>query len=248
MPSTKPLPSADSPFAPTRWTLVLAAQGTQGASSTIAGRAMAELCAMYWRPLYHYVHRCGHTHHEAEDLTQEFFARLLAKKYVNSVDPAKGRFRSFLLASLKHFLANERDHIRAQKRGGNRVVISLDGLAEEARLALEPADSLTPEKAFDQAWARTVLQQTLTNLRAEFVAAGRENLFDALKYCLTGDTGPDKQSELAARLGLSTGAFKVAIHRLRRRYREILRAEIAQTVSAPEQVEDEIRQLFAVFS
>lgn len=248
MPSTRSLPSANSPFPPTRWTLVLAAQGAKGKSSTVAGRAMAELCAIYWRPLYHYVRRCGHTHHEAEDLTQEFFARLLAKKYVNSADSVKGRFRSFLLASLKHFLANEWDRTCAQKRGGNRVVISLDGLAEEARLALEPADSLTPEKAFDQAWARTVLQQAIARLRTEFAAAGREKWFDALKDCLTGEACPEKQSELAKRLGLSTGALKVAIHRLRRRYREMLRAEIAQTVSAPEQVEDEIRQLFAVFS
>ncbi|MBU4199525.1 MAG: sigma-70 family RNA polymerase sigma factor [Verrucomicrobia bacterium] len=227
---------------------MLAAQGSPGAASAIASRAMAELCAIYWRPLYHYVRRCGHTHHEAEDFTQEFFARLLAKNVVADADPAKGRFRSFLLASLKHFLANQWDRAHAQKRGGDRVVISLDGLTEEARNALEPADGLTPEQAFDREWAHTVLQQTLAQLRAEFAAAGREKWFDALKDCLTGEAGPEKQSELAARLGLSTGALKVAIHRLRRRYREMLRAEIAQTVTAPAMVEDEIRRLFAVFS
>jgi len=232
-------------LAATRWTLVLAAARTE--SPEPAMRALTELCQTYWPPLFAYIRRQGSDIHQAEDLTQAFFARLLEKNYLADADPGKGRFRSFLLASLKHFLANERDRERAQKRGGGHAPIALDGLSDEARNRLEPADHETPDKAYDRQWALTVLEHALKRLRTEYAATGREKLFDTLKPFLTGDAPAHSHAETGAECGLSEGAVKVAVHRLRRRYRELLREEVAQTVATPYEVDGEIRELFAAF-
>lgn len=231
-------------FAATRWTLVLAAARQE--DDAPAMRALAELCQCYWPPLYAYIRRQGCNPQEAEDFTQEFFSRLLAKNYLAGVDRGKGKFRSFLLAALKHFLANEWDRARAQKRGGGHAIVALDALSDEARAQLEPVDQLSPDKAFERQWAVTVLDHALRRLRAEYAATGREKLFDALKESLTGGLS-ESVAVTGESCGLGEGALKVAVHRLRRRYREMLRAEIAQTVAAPEEIEGEIRHLFAVF-
>jgi RNA polymerase sigma-70 factor (ECF subfamily) len=213
-----------------------------GGASSRAGEAMGELCGMYWYPLYAYLRRRGYETHEAEDLTQEFFARLLAQHFPAGVDRRKGKFRSFLLGALKHFLADQRDRDRAQKRGGGRTILSLDRLDAEARYRQEPARDLTPEKMFEKQWALSVLEQVLSRLQAELVAEGKAALFEALKDVLTG-AGTSGYAAIGARLGMSEGAVKVAAHRLRRRYRALLRQEIVQTVAGPEEVEDEIRYL-----
>ena len=235
----------NEPLAATRWTLVLAAARMDGAEPAM--RALTELCQTYWPPLYACIRSQGSDPHQAEDLTQAFFARLLEKNYLADADPGKGKFRSFLHASLKHFLANERDRDRALKRGGGRPLIALDALSDEARDRMEPADHDTPDKAFDRQWALTVLDLALKRLRAEYTGTGRERLFEALKPFLTGDAPALSHAEIAAKCGLTEGAVKVAAHRLRRRYREVLREEIAQTVTTPEEVEGEIRELFAAF-
>jgi RNA polymerase sigma factor (sigma-70 family) len=232
-------------LAGTRWTLVLAAARIENAEPAM--RALTELCHTYWPPLYAYIRRQGCDTHEAEDLTQEFFSRLLAKNYLADADPAKGKFRSFLLASLKHFLANERDRARAKKRGGGETVIALDALGEEARRRIEPLDNESPDKVFDRQWALTLLDRALKRLRMEFAGGGREKLFDALKGFLTGDAPAQSHAEIGAKCGLSEGAVKVAVHRMRRRYRDLLREEVAQTVAAPEEIDREIRDLFAAF-
>jgi RNA polymerase sigma-70 factor (ECF subfamily) len=233
-------------IAATRWTLVIAAARLDDPAPAL--RALAELCQTYWPPLYAYLRREGCSVHDAEDLTQEFFARLLAKNYLADADPAKGRFRSFLLASLKHFLSNQRDHARAQKRGGGKPLIALDALTEEARTRIEPVENSTPDKAYDRQWALTLLDQALSRLRTEYTSAGREELFDHLKVFLTADaTSGLSHAEIGGKCGMTEGAVKVAAHRMRRRYRDLLREEVAQTVSTPEEVEGEIRELFAAF-
>lgn len=233
-------------FGATRWTLVLAAR--HGDVSAGAEKALAELCQTYWYPLYAYVRRCGHDRHAAEDLTQEFFARLLVKNYLADVDRAKGKFRSFLLAAIKHFLANEWDRAQTQKRGGRQIFIPLDVMAAESRHPLDPAEELTPEKMFERQWALALLDQVLASLRAEFIADDKAGLFEELKGFLTGNVEPRASAELAAKLGISEGSVKVTVHRLRRRYRHLLRAEIAQTVAGPQEVDEEIQRLFAAFS
>jgi RNA polymerase sigma factor (sigma-70 family) len=217
-------------------------------SSPQAGRALEELCRTYWYPLYAYVRRRGHSPHEAEDLTQEFFARLLAKNYLADVDREKGKFRSFLLASLKHFLANEWDRAQAAKRGGGQPHLSLDAQTAETRYQAEPADDLTPEKLLERQWALALLDQVLARLQAEFVADSKEKQFDELKLWLTEGKGATSYAVVAARLGTTEGAAKVAVHRLRRRYRELLRDEISHTVTTPAEIEEEIRHLFAAFA
>lgn len=231
-------------FAATRWTVVLTAGHGQ---SPQARRALEELCRTYWRPLYAYVRRRGYSVADAEDLTQEFLARLLAKNYLADVHREKGKFRSFLLASLKHFLANEWDKAQAQKRGGGEVLIPIDVKTAETACAFEPADNLTAEKVFERRWALTLLELVLQRLREEYVQDGKEKLFEQLKPTLTEASRSVAYAEIAKRLGMSEGAVKVAVHRLRRRYRELLRAEIADTVAGPEEVEEELRALFAAF-
>jgi RNA polymerase sigma-70 factor (ECF subfamily) len=178
-------------------------------------------------------------------LTQDFFARFLEKNYLAGVDPRKGKFRSFLLASLKHFLANEWDRRQAAKRGGGQAHIPLDELTAENLYRLEPTHDFTAEKVFERRWALTLLEQTLTRLRDESASVGRSALFDALKIYLTGEKAVVSQAEVAARLRMSEGAVKVAVHRLRQRYRDLIREEIAQTVAGPEEVDEELQHLLA---
>jgi RNA polymerase sigma-70 factor (ECF subfamily) len=231
-------------FATTRWSLVLAA-GDQ--DSPEGHEALAALCSGYWYPIYAFVRRQGFAADQAQDLTQEFFARLLEKHYLAHVNPEKGKFRSFLLASCKHFLANERDRERALKRGGGQTIPPLDFVRAESRYSLEPADALTPERLFERRWALTLLDQALERLRVEFSASGRDQLFDTLKAFLTGEkAGPYEQ--LAGQLDMTTGAIKVAVHRLRNRYRELLREEIARTLGDAGDIDDEIRNLFSALS
>jgi RNA polymerase sigma factor (sigma-70 family) len=244
MPDPKPTatPSDRGDFAATRWTLVL--QAARGAQTPRAAAAMAELCQIYWYPLYAFIRRRGHAAQDAEDLTQEFFARLLDKRFLARADREKGRFRTFLLTAVKRFLTNEHEAARAQKRGGGRRIIRLDGLEPEARYRLEPAVTLSPERLFERQWALTLLNRVLARLQADTDAEGKAALFDPLKGHLTGSR-TETYAATAARLGVSEGAVQVAVHRLRRRYRELIREEIEHTVASPEEVEDEIRYLFA---
>jgi RNA polymerase sigma-70 factor (ECF subfamily) len=229
-------------FATTHWSLVLAARDLAAPQGR---EALAGLCRTYWYPLYAFVRRQGYPREQAQDLTQEFFARLLEPGSLQGVDRAKGKFRSFLLASCKHFLANERDRARAAKRGGGRAVLPMDFDAAEARYHREPESNLTPEKLFERRWALALLDQVLARLREESVRAGKGELFETLKLALTGEKTPARHAQLGQALGMSPGAVKVAVHRLRRRYRELLREEIAHTLDEPAQVEEEIRDLFA---
>jgi RNA polymerase sigma-70 factor (ECF subfamily) len=228
-------------FATTRWALVRAARD---ASAPEGREALASLCAIYWYPLYAFIRRQGHDAEQAQDLTQELFARLLEKDGLASVDQSKGRFRLFLLAACRHLLSNERDRARARKRGGGRPTLSIDAAAGEERYGREPAHGETPERLFERRWALALLGQVLARLRDEHEAAGKGPLFEGLKGHLAGE-GEGTYAEAAARLGLSEGAVKVAVHRLRQRYRELLREEIAHTVAGPAEVEDEVRALFA---
>ena len=230
-------------FAATHWTVVLAA--ARGETSSRAAEAMAELCRIYWYPLYAFLRRRGHEVHEAEDLTQEFFARLLGEHFLANVDRQKGRFRAFLLASLKHFLSDQRDRAQAQKRGGGRAVISLGQPDAEARYRLEPAQDLTPEKMFEKQWALSLLEHVLSRLMRKWPPRAKSALFEALKDTLTGAAARSRYAAIGVELGMSEGAVKVAAHRMRRRYRDLLREEIAQTVASPDEIGDEIRYLLS---
>lgn len=230
-----------SDFRTTRWSLIRAAQ----ADSPAARDALAALCGAYWYPLYAYVRRRGYDAPEAQDLTQEFFVRFLEREDVQTVSEERGRFRAFLLAAMKHFLANEWDRQQAQKRGGGQALLSLDFAAAEDRYRFDPADDLTPERLFEQRWALSLLDEVMTRLRREFAASGREAEFDVLKQFLIGTQPAETYGQIAAERGTTEGAVKVAVHRLRRSYRDLLREEIARTVDGPEDVEDEIRALFA---
>lgn len=234
-------------FAVTHWSVVLAA-GQSDLDSVRARDALEKLCRAYWFPIYAFVRRQGHGPHDAQDLTQEFFARLLEKNSLANVNRARGRFRSFLLGAVKHFLANEWDKARAQKRGGGTSPLPIDFSSAETSFAVEPADQHTAEKIFDRRWALALLEQVLRRLREDYVIDGREKLFEELKPTLTEASRAVPYAQMAARLGSTEGAVKVAVHRLRRRYRELLRAEIADTVAGPEEVEDEIRNLFAALA
>ncbi|NLE37726.1 MAG: sigma-70 family RNA polymerase sigma factor [Pirellulaceae bacterium] len=241
-PSDKPGPSPRGErFATTRWTMVLCAGGGQSPESRAA---LAVLCESYWFPLYAFVRRAGHSVDDAQDLTQEFFARLLAQPLLERADREKGKFRTFLLAAMKHFLADQWDRARAQKRGGGRAVVSFDAMDAEARYRLEPADDLTPERIFERQWALALLEHVLSRLESEMASDGRSPLFDALKDTLGGGRSAT-HAAIAAELGMTEGAVKVAAHRLRRRYRTLLREEIAQTVAGPDEVGDEIRYLLS---
>lgn len=227
-------------FATTRWSLVLAAGGRATAQSRLA---LAALCEAYWQPLYAYVRRRGFTADEAQDLTQDFFARLLEKDVVERADPRRGRFRSFLLGSLNHFLANHRRRQHTRKRGGGARLLSLDFSAGERHVQLEPMHELTPERVFERRWALTLLERVLAGLHDEYTAAGKATLFDSLRDHLDGGSDAAVYDDIAKRLGMSEGAVKVAAHRLRRRFRDRLRAEVAQTVDDSAEVEDELRAL-----
>ncbi len=231
-------------FATTHWSLIAAAR--DGAAPA-AREALAALCTAYWYPVYAHVRRQGFGPEQAQDLTQEFFARLLERDFLEAADPDKGKFRSFLLAACRNFVANQRDHDRALKRGGGRQPLSLDFDAAERRYAREPSHALTPERLFKRRWALTLLDGVLDRLRAEYQGAAKANLFDRLKGFLAGDRPAVRYQQIAAELGMTEGAVKVAVHRLRQRYRELVRDEIARTVETPEQVDDEIRALFVAF-
>ena len=229
-------------FATTHWSLVLAAG--KGAAADVQ-EALANLCQTYWYPLYAYVRRQGHQPDDAQDLTQAFFARLLEKHYLQSADPERGRFRSFLLTAFKRFLSKERDRERAKRRGGGRKLLPLDFEAGERRYSLEPAHEVTAERIYEQRWALTLLDRVFARLRDEFDQAGKQKDFNCLKVYLTGEAGTPSYQEAAAELGRTEGAVKVAVHRLRRRYRDLVREEIAQTVAGLEDVDEELRHLFA---
>jgi RNA polymerase sigma-70 factor (ECF subfamily) len=241
-PLPPPAPPASGRFATTRWSVVLtAADPTLPASAD----ALAELCRTYWYPIYAFVRRQGNAHESAQDLTQEFFARMLEKRYIDDVGPEKGRFRTFLLVCLKRFLANEWDKTRAQKRGGGKAHLSIDFQDADGRYSLEPGHDVTAQKIFERRWALTVLERTLAGVAQEFAESGRGGLFDALKVYLVGDVSAPPYAQTGNRLGMTEGAVKVAVHRLRERYRAALRREIAATVEREDDVDREIAELFA---
>ncbi|UCG59320.1 MAG: sigma-70 family RNA polymerase sigma factor [Phycisphaerales bacterium] len=239
------VPPGAGRFATTHWSVVRAAGRPKSAHYR---EALEKLCQTYWFALYSYMRRHGYKSHEAEDYAQAFFARLLEKEGLRLADPKLGKFRSFLLASLKNFLANERDRLRAQKRGGGRKILSLDVEHAENRYTLEPADRLSPEKLYERSWAMTVLEGAMGRLGTEADSMGKRGVFDHLKTYLTAAKSSVPYKDVAARLDMTEGAVKVAVHRLRRRYRELLRDEIAQTVVTEEQIDEEIRDLFAALA
>jgi len=232
-------------FTATHWSVVLAAAQE---SSPEAARALAELCRTYWYPLYAYVRRKGYDVADAQDLTQEFFARVLEKQYFGSVDRRKGRFRSFLLASLEHFLAKEWARAHRLKRGGGQTFIAWDGCDPQERYRLEPPDDWTAERIYERRWALTVLEQAMAALAAEYAAAGKQPLFDELRPFISGDDDDVTYPDVAARLQSSEGAARVAVHRLRQRYGESVRGEIAKIVQRPEEIEEELRHLLTALS
>lgn len=238
-------PDSARRFVTTHWSVVLAAVAED---TTQSAHALERLCSTYWYPIFAYLRRSGHEPPDAQDLTQSFFAHLLDKGRLQSVNPAKGRFRSFLIASLKNFLANEHDKRQSLKRGGQFTFLHIDAESGEERYQFEPFHEVTPDRAFERTWARATLDAVLNRLQQEFAAEGKADLYAALQVYLSGDTGAAPYAEAAAKLGLTEGAVKMAVLRLRRRFGESLRQEIAQTVSTPEEVDEEIRCLFAAVS
>ncbi len=231
-------------FQTTHWSLVLRAGNR---ADREAEDALAALCGRYWYPLYAYVRRRTADLHEAQDLTQEFFARLLEKNTLAAASPERGRFRSFLLTAVKNFLANRRDRDNAGKRGGGTRKLSLDWDSGESRLKMEPAHDLTPERLFERQWVLTLLDLVMRRLQQECEAAGKAEHFERFKEVLTGGKERLPYAEVAADLGMSEEAARQAASRLRKRYRELLREEVSQTVAEPRDIDDEIRNLFAVF-
>jgi RNA polymerase sigma-70 factor (ECF subfamily) len=230
-------------FQTTHWTVVLAAREKGGPAER---EALASLCSTYWRPLYAFIRRQGSAPHEAEDLTQEFFYRFLERQALESVRPDAGKFRSFLLSCLKNFLANERERAHTQRRGGGQSLVPLDCGDAETRYSLELADKLTPEAIFDRRWAFTVLEKTMKELRREYSAPEKRELFDELQGFLPGGQVNVSRAELAAKRGVSVGAIDVSVHRLRQRFGSLLREQVAQTVSSEAEVDEEIRYLISV--
>lgn len=239
------IPPKGRQFTTTHWSVVLSAGNPE---SPQAADALERLCRTYWYPLYAYVRRDGSSAEDAQDLTQGFFARFLQKDYLADVRREKGRFRSFLLASLRHFLADERDRSRAIKRGGGRTILSLDAQGAEGRYVLEPMDELTAEKVFERRWALTVLEAARACLREVYARAGRTERFEALETFLPGEQAAGTYAQAASRLGVAPGTVKWEVHQLRRRYRELLRAEIAHTVPGVDEIDEEVRHLIAVLS
>lgn len=228
-------------FVTTHWSIVLAA-GSGG--SPCAAAAMQQLCRAYWFPIYAHVRRCGRGAHDAQDLTQEFFATLLQRDDLARVRPEKGRFRSFLLASVGHFLANQRKKATRLKRGGGKIIISIDPALAEERYGREPSHDSTPEKLFERTWAMTLLGQVIDELREEARRANKLCLFESLKVFLTGEGDGPIYAKVGAQLDMTEAAVKMAVSRLRRRYRDILRAQIARTVATDDEIDEEIRHLF----
>jgi len=230
-------------FQSTHWTVVLEAARQDSPSGQ---KALAVLYQTYRYPVYAFIRRSGQTVEEAADLTQDFFARLLEKNWLASITKEGGRFRSLLLTAVKHFLSNARDYARTQKRGGGQPLLSLDDESPENRYRIEPVDRFTPELLFERRWALQLLERVLARLRQEYGRAEKTDLFEELKVFLSGSARPVSHSELAAKYEISVSAVGVAVHRLRRRYGELLRQEIAHTVNDPQEVDDEIRHLITV--
>jgi len=232
-------------FLTTRWTVVLAAGGID---TTLARQALEHLCRTYWYPLYAYVRRRGYSAHDAQDLTQAFFARLLAQESLANADPNRGRFRCFILTAMNNFLANEWKRGTAQKRGGGHELMSLELTAAEKRYELEPAIHSSPDKIFEKQWAMTLLEEVLNRLELEFQNDGKGDLFAALKPALLGLRESQPYATLATQLGMNESAVKVTVHRLRKRYRELIRDEIANTLDSSEEIEAEMRHLLHVLA
>lgn len=245
MPSLQHSAPRGGRFATTHWSLVLAAGREKDVRSE---QALATLCELYWYPVYAFIRRQGRSADEAGDLTQAFFTRVLEKSYLRDADPERGRFRSFLLGCLRHFLSNEADRARAIKRGGGQTPLAFEIDTAEGRYLLEPRDEMTPDKIFDRRWALTLLDRALTQLRDEYATKGKQRLFDELKGFLTGDSAGVPYATAARTLEVSEGAVKVDVHRLRRRFRDLLTAQIAETVLDPRDVDDEIRHLLKAVS
>jgi RNA polymerase sigma factor (sigma-70 family) len=238
-------PPRQAVFATTQWSVVLAAAGGDAPGVTAA---LEKLCRAYWYPLYAYVRRRGFSKHDAQDLTQEFFARLLEKNFLAEARRERGRFRSFLLAALNHFLANEWKRAHRLKRAGGKMILPLQTEDGETRYGAEPAHESTPERIFERRWALTLLEQAIIRLREEFAASGKGAKFEQLKAFLTGDDTAPSYAEIAPRLGVSEDALKMTVSRLRKRYRELLRAAVAETVANPQEVDDELRHLRAALT
>jgi len=241
-----PADASAASFETTRWSVVLAAGGRGGSAQS--KQAFAQLCERYWPPLYAYARRRGYPADAAQDLTQAFFVRLLEKNSLTAANRERGRFRCFLLASMKHFLANEWDRGQAQKRGGDVQFISFDAAVIEQHYGGEASTDLSPERLFDRRWAVTLLQLVLDELRGQLVAEGKEEFFEKVKGFLVGEDSESSYRQLGAELGMSEAALKMAIHRLRRRYGTLIREHIAQTVSSPEEIADELKHLLAAVS
>ena len=237
----QPVGAADGQFTATHWSVVLAARD---GTSMQAARALEKLCRTYWYPLYAYVRRKGSSAHDAQDLTQGFFAHLLQRSFLENVGPQKGKFRSFLLAALNHFLSDEWDKSRAAKRGGGQTFISLDDDNAEELYLSEPDSAITAEKIFEQRWALTLLAQALARLRDEFTATGKTREFDHLKVFLSTPTSDGAYDAVAVDLEMPVATVAVKVHRLRQRYGELIRAEIADTVASPADIEEEMAHLF----
>jgi len=244
--SSKPAtPHSDARFATTHWTVVLAAGSPD---SSRYREALEALCRTYWYPIYAYLRRRGHTPHQAEDYIQGFFTYLLEKRALCRADPRRGKFRSFLLGTLKHYLTGERNRAQALKRGGNRRLFSLDVHDAEDQYAMEPADQLSPDRLFERRWALTVLNRTMTRLKADWTRRDREDVFGTLKAYLTQEEEAVPYREAATKLRMSEGAVKAAVHRLREQYRALLCEEIAETVASESQLQEEINDLFRAVS
>ena len=233
-------PTSQHAFATTHWSLVLAASGDGASHDTRSFQALETLCRAYWFPIYAFVRSRRNSPEDAKDLTQAFFARVVERRDFAKADPDKGRFRSYLLGAVKHFLANEKARAQAKKRGGEFRLVELDGLAPEERYALE-AEALAPEARFDREWARETTNRALAKLRLEYCELGKEEQFESLKGCLVG-VGSER-GEIAAKLGISEGALKVAVHRLRKRYREMLKQEVSLTLAQPGDLDSEMHYL-----
>jgi RNA polymerase sigma-70 factor (ECF subfamily) len=230
-------------FVTTHWSVVLAARET---SSPGSAASLEILCAAYWYPLYVYVRRQGHNPHDAQDLTQEFFARLLEKNYLKAADREKGRFRTFLRVAMKRFLANAWDRARAQKRGGGMATVSWDSTLAEQRYQKDQAPTLPPNQSYERQWAMTLLEQTMSRLRREYSSAGKVTEFEQLKCALTAERGSIPYRDIATQLGTNEGAARVAVHRLRKRFRELFRAAVTDTVDGADEVDDELRYLVSL--
>jgi RNA polymerase sigma-70 factor (ECF subfamily) len=231
-------------FRTTHWSVVRSAGGRGSA----ADEALSTLCEAYWYPVYAFVRRSGYSAEEAHDLTQGFFTRLLEKRDIESADPGRGRFRSYLLGSVRHFLSNERDRELAAKRGGGQRILSIDGAEADQRYTLEPVETETPEKLFLRQWALTLVDAALNGLAEEYADRGKRLLFERLRHALVGESGETSRSELAEELGMSETAINVTVHRMRRRFRQRLKEAVGHTLEDPGEAVDELGRLMAALS